>query len=103
MKSSISRSGPTWWLEMKFVTRRPDSCSTAATKRSPIAVWKALLEKGVYLNLALPPATPDARPLLRSSISAAHTEAQLDRVIAAFAEVSEEFGLVNEPLQRATA
>jgi 8-amino-7-oxononanoate synthase len=68
-----------------------------------IAVWKALLEKGVYLNLALPPATPDARPLLRSSISAAHTEAQLDRVIAAFAEVSEEFGLVNEPLQRATA
>ena len=68
-----------------------------------IAVWKALLDKGVYLNLALPPATPDARPLLRSSISAAHSDAQLDRVIQAFAEVSEEFGLVNAQRQRATA
>ena len=67
-----------------------------------IAVWKALLEKGVYLNLALPPATPDARPLLRSSISAAHTEAQLDTILAAFAEVGETYGLLDSPLQRAS-
>ena len=67
-----------------------------------IAVWKALLEKGVYLNLALPPATPDARPLLRSSISAAHTVEQLDLILAAFAEVGAEYGLlVDAPLQRA--
>ena len=30
MKSSISMSGPTWWLEMKSSTSRPDSRSTAA-------------------------------------------------------------------------
>jgi len=67
-----------------------------------IAVWKALLEKGVYLNLALPPATPDARPLLRSSISAAHTEEQLDQILAAFAEVGQTYGLLDAPLQRAS-
>jgi 8-amino-7-oxononanoate synthase len=67
-----------------------------------IAVWKALLEKGVYLNLALPPATPDARPLLRSSISAAHSEEQLDAILAAFAEVGQEYGLLDAPRQRAS-
>lgn len=66
-----------------------------------IAVWKALLEKGVYLNLALPPATPDARPLLRSSISAAHTTQQLDQILAAFAEVGQTYGLVESARQRA--
>lgn len=66
-----------------------------------VAVWKALLDKGVYLNLALPPATPDARPLLRSSVSAAHTTEQLDRVLAAFAEVGVAYGVLDAPLQRA--
>src|SRR5690606_17603207 len=46
-----------------------------------IATWNALLASGVYLNLALPPATPDMQPLLRSSVSAAHTEAQIDEVL----------------------
>ena len=36
-----------------------------------LAFWNGLLAQGVYLNLALPPATPDSRPLLRSSVSAA--------------------------------
>jgi len=67
-----------------------------------VAVWKALLDKGVYLNLALPPATPDARPLLRSSVSAAHTVEQLDHVLAAFAEVGEAYGVLDAPLQRAS-
>jgi 8-amino-7-oxononanoate synthase len=68
-----------------------------------MSVWKALLEKGVYLNLALPPATPDARPLLRSSVSAAHSPEQLDRVLAAFAEVGESFGLIAKSPKRASA
>jgi 8-amino-7-oxononanoate synthase len=67
-----------------------------------LAMWKALLDHGVYLNLALPPATPDSRPLLRSSISAAHTDAQIDRVLAVFAEVGQAFGMIPTPLQRAS-
>ena len=59
-----------------------------------IATWNALLAGGVYLNLALPPATPDMQPLLRSSVSAAHTEAQIDEVLAQFEKVGREFGLL---------
>ena len=32
-----------------------------------IGMWNMLLANGVYLNLALPPATPDSRPLLRQT------------------------------------
>jgi 8-amino-7-oxononanoate synthase len=47
--------------------------------------WHRLLEAGVYVNLVIPPATPSTRCLLRCSISAAHTPAQIDRIIEAFA------------------
>ena len=67
-----------------------------------IKVWRALLDSGVYLNLALPPATPDSRPLLRSSISAAHTDAQVDQVLSVFAQVGQAFGLITNPRQRAS-
>ncbi|MCK4787183.1 MAG: aminotransferase class I/II-fold pyridoxal phosphate-dependent enzyme, partial [Desulfobacteraceae bacterium] len=35
-----------------------------------LALWKGLLERGVYVNMVLPPATPDGSPLLRCSMSA---------------------------------
>jgi len=68
-----------------------------------IAMWNALLQNGVYLNLALPPATPDNRPLLRSSISAAHTRDQIDEVLAVVARLGAEFGLINAGPKRASA
>ena len=49
--------------------------------------WNGLLERGVYVNLALPPATPGRRPLLRTSVSAAHSPAQIDHAIEAFRDV----------------
>jgi 8-amino-7-oxononanoate synthase len=54
-----------------------------------IRVWRTLLEHGVYVNLALPPATPKGFCLLRCSVCAAHTEEQLDRVLAAFREAAD--------------
>ena len=68
-----------------------------------IAFWNALLEAGVYLNLALPPATPDNFPLLRSSVSAAHTPAQIDEVLAAITAIGRELGVVEAPAARARA
>lgn len=50
-----------------------------------VQTWNRLLEAGVYVNLALPPATPGNRSLLRASVSAAHTTEQLDRAVDAFA------------------
>jgi len=54
--------------------------------------WRTLLESGVYVNLALPPATPGNMALLRCSICAAHTREQLDTVLAAFKRVKAQLG-----------
>ncbi len=35
--------------------------------------WNRLLDAGIYVNLALPPATPASQSLLRTSVSAVHT------------------------------
>jgi 8-amino-7-oxononanoate synthase len=53
-----------------------------------VAAWRRLLEIGVYVNLVLPQATPNGRPLLRVSVSAAHTDEQIDAVADAFAKIA---------------
>ncbi len=50
-----------------------------------LRMWNALLEYGVYVNLVLPPASPEGVPLLRCSISAAHSSEQIDTIVSAFA------------------
>lgn len=49
--------------------------------RSTVAAWNTLLEAGVYVNLVVPPAAPGRFGLLRCSLSAAHTEEQVTRII----------------------
>ncbi len=56
-------------------------------KAEAFALWSGLLERGVYVNLVLPPATPDGNCLLRSSVSAAHTPEQMTRICEAFTAV----------------
>lgn len=51
------------------------------------ACWHRLIEAGVYTNLMMPPASPDGSSLLRVSVSAAHSEEQVEQIIAAFASV----------------
>jgi 8-amino-7-oxononanoate synthase len=55
-----------------------------ADEVSTIAMWNALLEAGVYVNIALPPGTPNKLCLLRCSVSAAHTFDDIDRIISLF-------------------
>lgn len=55
-------------------------------KEEALALWSGLLERGVYVNLVLPPATPDGNSLLRCSVSAAHTEEQMAHICKAFTE-----------------
>ncbi len=50
-----------------------------------LTMWKKLFDRGVYVNLVMPPATPNSKCLLRCSVSAAHTHAQLNVVLDAFA------------------
>jgi len=56
--------------------------------------WKALYEAGVYTNAVISPAVPPESALLRTSYMATHTDEQLDRVLAAFAEMGQMLGLI---------
>ena len=60
--------------------RRPDEL-TAVTD------WNKLLDNGVYVNLAAPPATPAGVSLLRLSVSAAHTESEISKTLDAFRQL----------------
>jgi 8-amino-7-oxononanoate synthase len=50
-------------------------------------LWKGLFDYGIYVNLILPPAAPEGNSLVRCSVSAAHTEEQMDYVGNTFAEL----------------
>jgi 8-amino-7-oxononanoate synthase len=66
---------------------------TCGGRERALACWQGLLERGVYTNLILPPAAPDGGSLIRCSVTAAHTAAQVDTIIEAFRSVRDEFAL----------
>ncbi len=47
--------------------------------------WQALMEKGVFTVMSIAPAVPPGKDLIRTAISAMHTEEQLDRIAEAMA------------------
>lgn len=47
--------------------------------------WKALMEKGVFTVMSIAPAVPAGKDLIRTAISAMHTDAQLERIADAMA------------------
>jgi 8-amino-7-oxononanoate synthase len=57
------------------------------SKAEALGLWTGLLEHGVYVNMVLPPATPDNFPLLRCSMSAGHSPEQVERICQAFASL----------------
>lgn len=59
-------------------------------EETAIWAWNRLLERGVYVNLALPPGTPNGTCLLRASVSAAHTPEQIEEVCRRFAALAED-------------
>ncbi|MEX0979583.1 MAG: pyridoxal phosphate-dependent aminotransferase family protein [Gemmatimonadota bacterium] len=54
--------------------------------------WRALFERGVFTHPVFPPAVPANSCLLRLSLTAAHTDEQIDRVLEAFEQVGRESG-----------
>jgi 8-amino-7-oxononanoate synthase len=53
-------------------------------QQQAVVTWQALLEMGVYVNVARPPATPNGMFLLRCSLCAEHSTEQIDAILAAF-------------------
>jgi len=74
-------------LDMGCDTVSPVIAVKCPDEPSTIAMWNALLEAGVYVNIALPPGTPNKQCLLRCSVSAAHTHGEIDRIVELFGEV----------------
>ena len=58
---------------------------TVNTREQALAFWYGLFEHGIYVNLVFPPAAPGDKSLVRCSVSAAHSEEQIDKICAAFA------------------
>ncbi len=56
-----------------------------------MALWRALLDEGVYVNLVLPPGCPHGKARLRVSCTAAHEEADVDAAVERFARVASAF------------
>jgi 8-amino-7-oxononanoate synthase len=52
-------------------------------------MWNSLLQRGIYVNMVLPPATPDGGALLRCSLSAAHSKEQIERIGEEFASLAD--------------
>ena len=71
----------------------PEPCPVIAalfdTREQALALWRGLYERGVYVNLIFPPATPGGKSLVRISVSAAHTAEQVEKIGQAFVDLAE--------------
>src|SRR6185503_10216891 len=77
-------------LQLGFTlgTQTPQSAIIAVIltdQAQAVAMWQALLELGLYVNMARPPATPAGTFLLRCSLCAEHTEDQVGQILDIFA------------------
>lgn len=68
-----------------IAVRRPNEAVAAME-------WNWLIENGVYVNLAVPPGTPQSSSLLRISLSAAHTEEDINIILKAFNDLKDKQG-----------
>ncbi|MGC6330608.1 serine palmitoyltransferase [Rhizorhabdus sp. FW153] len=59
-----------------------------------VALWQGLLEAGLYVNTARPPATPAGTFLLRCSLCAEHTDEQVDQILAMFESAGRAIGVI---------
>ena len=58
------------------------------------AMWEALLGEGLYVNLARPPATPAGMTLLRCSLCAEHSDAEVGEILDMFENAGRATGVI---------
>jgi 8-amino-7-oxononanoate synthase len=59
-----------------------------------VALWQGLLEAGLYVNTARPPATPAGMFLLRCSLCAEHSDEQVDQILGMFESAGRATGVI---------
>lgn len=84
-------------LGFRLGTATPQSAIIAVIledQRQAVATWQALLENGVYVNMARPPATPAGTFLLRCSLCADHSADQVGTILDRFAAAGRATGAI---------
>jgi 8-amino-7-oxononanoate synthase len=66
----------------------------AGTLERTFEMWRKLSEAGIFVNVVLPPAVPNSGCLIRMTLTAAHTDEQIDRVLDALERVGAELGVI---------
>ena len=82
----------------KLGTAQPDSAIIAVIledQTQAVAMWQALLDGGLYVNMARPPATPAGTFLLRCSLCAEHRDEQVDEILTLFAQAGRACGILH--------
>jgi 8-amino-7-oxononanoate synthase len=85
--------------EMGFTlgTKAPESAIIAVMledQEQAVAMWQALLDDGLYVNMARPPATPAGTFLLRCSLCADHTSEQVAAILEKFRRAGRAVGVI---------
>ncbi len=58
------------------------------------AFWKALTEAGLFTNPIIAPAVPPGQALIRTSYTATHTDAQIDKVLQTFHDIGKKMEII---------
>lgn len=58
-------------------------------------LWKLIKDEGIFTNPVIYPAVPKDQSLIRTSYSATHTDAQLERVLATFEKCGKQLGIIS--------
>lgn len=86
-------------LGFKLGTDTPQSAIIAVIltdQAQAVAMWQALLELGLYVNMARPPATPAGTYLLRCSLCAEHSSEQVGQILEMFAIAGRTVGCIGK-------
>ena len=84
-------------LGFKLGTDTPQSAIIAVIledQQQAVLMWQALLEGGLYVNMARPPATPAGTFLLRCSLCAEHTAEQVETILGMFEAAGKAVGVL---------
>ena len=68
------------------------------TLERTFVMWKALSEAGIFVNMVVPPAVPSGACLIRMTLTAAHTEEHLDRVLSVLEREGARLGIIPDRL-----
>ena len=84
-------------LGFRLPTETPESAIVTVLlddQEQTAMMWDKMIDLGVYVNMARPPATPTGIYLLRCSLCADHTSEQINTVLERFAEAGRAVGAI---------